>query len=109
MRINTGTDFDNIPEQDQIRYISVFGDQVKTALNGNVSFLDNIRGSIQIVSFQATAQDVQINHGLNSLPNGYFLIGSSVPMSIYDGVQRSDRTVIYLRSNAIGAAKVFIF
>ena len=109
MRITTGTDFDNIPEDDRIRYIGIFGDQVKNAVNGNISFLDNIRCAIRDVLFSASGVDTQINHGLGGLPNGYILVSASAPMAIYSGDQGSDRQYIYLRSNAIGSAKVLIF
>lgn len=109
MKITIGTDFENNKEEDQARYIGVFADQVKNAVNGNLTFSDNVRCAIREVAFTAANVDVQVNHGLNNIPTGYIQSSASAAMSIYDGSAASDKTYIYLRSNAVGSSKVLIF
>jgi hypothetical protein len=77
--------------------------------NGRVSFVDNVQGVVLPVEFTAADTTVEVTHALNYIPNGYVLVGSSAAMVIYDGDGVSTRSVIYLKSDAIGTARIKIF
>jgi predicted secreted protein len=61
------------------------------------------------VSFTAADTDVEIRHGLGFVPQNYFVVGCSAAMNVYDGSEDATSKFYYLRSDAIGTARVFLF
>lgn len=101
---------DNVIEPDaKLKAIGIFLKDVYSILNRNISFADNIRGAKLSVTFGAANVDTQIRHGLDFVPTNYILVKSSVAMSVYDGSIGPDKNFIYLRSDGIGVAEIFLF
>jgi hypothetical protein len=103
-------DVPNITEQAEYsvakKWIQNALDNLKTVVN-SLTLSDNFRARIIDVTFVANT-DLEIQHGLGTVPSGYFLIRASVAMSIYAGSGTPTRQVINLRSDASGTATVVI-
>ncbi len=101
---------DNITEpENKLKAIGNFLKDVYSILNKNVSFADNVRGAMITVTFGAANVDKQIRHGLDFVPTNYWAVKSSVAMNVYDGSVDPDKTYIYLKSDAVGTADIFLF
>lgn len=94
---------------DLVRYLAPFVEDTEQIINGNIEFNDNIKGQKLTVTFDSANVEVQVSHGLGRVAQGYFLVGSSVAMSIYDGTTANTAGNLYLRSNAAGVAQVMLF
>lgn len=110
MLIQASSEFSDLKQDsEKFRYIQLFAQSTKNAVNGNLEVLKNIKCVIKEVSFTATNTDTLVNHGLGFTPNAYILAGSTVAMSIYDGSQTANSSNIVLKSNAVGTARILIF
>jgi hypothetical protein len=78
-------------------------------INGNITFQDNLRGSIIAVNFSDANTDKTIRHSLNRVPLGYLLIESDDQTTIYTGSIKKTTDTITLRSSAIAETTLFIF
>jgi len=58
---------------DLTRFLQPFVTQVGQAINGNLTFKDNINSST-VVQYFGTTMPISINHGLNTTPVGYLAI-----------------------------------
>ena len=96
-------------EEERSRATTLFLKDLYNILNKGFTLDDNAKGALIEVSFTATNTDTQIRHQLDFVPSNYLVCGSSVAMQVYDGSATTDRTYVYLRSTAIGTARVFIF
>lgn len=83
--------------------------QIQEILNNGLTPTENQDGQLLQVSFTAADAEQGIPHALGRVPTLYYILGSSAAMSVYDGVSSNTSSVIYLRSSAIGSAKIFIF
>jgi len=109
-KIRSSGDLSNIKDDKEFRrFCSIVINDIVSTVNGNLGLTENTDGSLQSVDFTSANAEVGITHNLNRLPLGYILAGSSVAMSLYDGVTPSDKKYIYLKSNAAGTAKIYIF
>jgi len=96
-------------EEDRTKAIGLFLKDVYSILSHGWTFQDNAKGALLNVTFTAANSEVKIRHGLDFVPSNYLLCGSTAAMSLYDGVTAADKQFFYLRSSAIGSAKVFLF
>ena len=96
-------------EADQAQAITLFLKDVYNILNRGILLKDNVKGALLGVTFSTANADIEIRHGLDFVPSNYIVVGTSAAMSIYDGVTSGDRSFFYLRSSAVGTARVFIF
>lgn len=109
MKITTPINVDNVQKlEDIIRYSGILFGQIKDAINGKLSFVDNIDCSIKDVTFPAGSKEVKISHNLNAIPAGYVKV-SGPNISVYDGDTDSTKTDIYLKATGAGVAKIIIF
>ncbi len=91
------------------RFSSIIFADIIRAVNGNLSFEDNINTKRIDVSFTAANTDTLVNHNLGRIPQGYILIKSNAATSIYDGSLESTEQLIYLKASAISEATILIF
>src|SRR6267142_6463697 len=99
MRV-TNFDVKNVTSLDDVqRFISQTITQIVTIVNGKATFTDNIDCRLVNVTFTASAVDTQVTHNLGRTTVGYFLTGSSTPMSIYIGVNTGNINNIFVRTN----------
>lgn len=110
MKITQDSNLDRIEEQkEQMRFLSIFCDQVTTMLNNGLLFSDNFNQKTLSVTFSAVNTDTAINHGLGRVPQGYIVIGRSANLVVYNGASQWTSSLIYLRSSALGSANMFVF
>lgn len=91
------------------RFVTIILDDIFDQINGRIEFEKNIYARIVSVNFPTANVEVRVPHTLNRVSNGYYLIGSDVAMSLYDGVSINEVNVLFLRSNQSGNARVLIF
>lgn len=84
-----------------------------TQVNGKLTLKDNMdmSGPVQ-VTFPNTTNPVKVNHGLNRVPGYFLVVNCTAAMSLFQPQSLSyawNDTAIYLQSNAVGTATIFIF
>lgn len=109
MRITEGSDIDRLKPEEQPRYITRFLTQVAEAMNNNLSFVDNFNASTVAVPFSTANTDTAVLHGLGRVPVGYIVIGQNAAMSVYDGASANTTSLLYLRSSAVGTARLLVY
>lgn len=78
-------------------------------LNSGITFQDNIRGRVIDVVFSAANSEVAVSHGLNITPTGFISVKPTAAMVLYDSGKAWDKNNVYLKSSAIGTARIFLF
>jgi len=92
------------------RQLQIFASNIESILNSGITFKDNIRCQIIEVLFDVSNTDKQINHQLNYVPTGYYVVRKSAVIDIYDGASNVfQKTYVTLRSSATGTVSVLIF
>ena len=108
--IKSSGNLDNLESLDQLKqYVSIYLSENSDVCNGNLEFGLNIKSSLISCTFSAVNSDQKFSHALGKTPNGYFIVGKSANMNVYDGAPANDSVSIYLRSTAVGTAKVMVF
>lgn len=95
--------------EDLIRQCGIAFSRVSVAFNGGLDLADNVRGKVANITFLTANQETKIDHNLGYKPKGYFLIGSTAALSIYDGLNGSTEKSTYLKSSAVGSARILFF
>lgn len=109
-KITQSTDFDRLQTlEDLKRYLNKFGEDVVAQVNGGLTFAENLDATTVSVTFSSANTDTALAHGLNRIPTGYILVGSTAAMGLYDGVNASTASLLYLRASATGTARVLIY
>lgn len=109
MKITAAADVSNVKGDDVQRFVSAFLTQTQDAINGNLTFSENIKAKVVSVNFTSANNQVQVSHGLGQTPTGYILVGSSAAMSLYNGTSANTGELLYIRSSAVGSASVLVF
>jgi len=92
------------------RFLNIFSEDVRSVVNGNLNFQDNISCFITAVSFPTADVTVGIAHNLGRIPIGYVLIRSPAATILYDGSEAFTRNTLSLRSTvALNNVTVLIF
>lgn len=90
-------------------WLATFAKDTIQQVNGNITFIDNIKCSILDVDFPVANQDVTFRHILGKVPVAYLLIGTDNPTALYTGTIAANNQTITLQSNAIATTKVLVF
>ena len=90
------------------RFIAQVVEPLVTEVNGRLQFTSNMQTTLTTITFTATNTDTPIDHGLGSVPVGWFLVSPSAAMQVYQVTASTDK-VLTLRSSAIGTAQVLAF
>lgn len=109
MKINSAGESPGETTQELQKFLAFFSKDVVLALNGNLTFADNLRCQIIDVSFTAANTNKVISHSLKRVPSGYFTVRSSAGAILYDGTTVSDLKSITLKSTAIATMTLVIF
>lgn len=106
----TATDFSNVKDPDELtRFIAIFKDETNRILNSGIIFVDNFNSKILSVTFAAANTDTQVTHNLGRAPGGYLVFKLDAPLIVYDGVQPTTDSSIFLRASATGTATIMLF
>lgn len=109
MRVVTRLTLSNVRNQEElIRYASQDISSIADILNGGLDFT-NFRAATVDVVFKAANSSQQVTHKLGKIPTGYIVVKKSVSMVVYDGVGDATDQDIFLKSSAIGTARLVIF
>lgn len=110
MKIYHPTSISNVTSgEDLQKYSSMTIELLVAAVNGNITFEDNVSCKIVTAEFTQANVDLKIEHGLSKVPNGYFATNLSAAMILYNGSTSFDDRNAYLRSSATGTAKILFF
>lgn len=108
MKITTPINIDNVTTLgDVIRYSGILIGQMKDAINGGISYSDNIACAVKTVSFTASGAELRVSHNLGSIPFGYIKVGGA-NITVYDSSTPATKTDIYLKATGAGSAKLVI-
>lgn len=95
--------------EDLRRFQDVLNQEVVSAINGRISFTENMDENVIQVTFASANTDTVLNHTLKRIPVGYLPVNQSVAMQIYTGAGTATTTNFYLRSTVAGTATVLLF
>ncbi len=84
-------------------------DEIQTILNSGITFSDNFKAAFTSATFSSIDSEVAVSHGLSKIPTGYIIIGSTAALSVYDSGTANTDTNLYLKSNAVGTARLLVF
>jgi len=74
---------------------------LKSILDGGLSFEDNMDVSLVTVTSDATpGTEFSVSHGLGKVPTGYIVYKQGGAGTIYNGPTANTATTLYLRSDA---------
>lgn len=110
MRSVAQSDFNDIKDFEAAKpFLTRLCNELIKIINGNITISDNVAPYLVDVVFPAANTEVSVPHVLRFEPSGYLKVGSSAAMTIYNGLTANTADRIYLRSSAIGTAKIWIF
>jgi hypothetical protein len=108
-KLTASVDFDRVKAEEMPRFINLFAEQVESLINNGLTFSDNFDAKIVSVSITTADTDFAVAHGLGREPLGYFVIGQTANMGVYNGSRANSASVLYLRASAVGTASVLVF
>lgn len=107
--VQSSVDLQNSEPNNLRVYVTRFLKQLLTQFNGNIQFRQNIKSSsLLTVLFSQINVDTTFTHDLGKSPQGYILVGATVPAVLYSGDVPWTPTTMTLRSNAIGTVFLFV-
>lgn len=110
MKLKTVQNLGNLQEIEELsRFVAQFAQDVVSVVNGNLSLLENLKGTLVDVTFSAISTDVQIPHQLRSVPTGYIVVGRSADIQVFDGAAENTSQFLYVRASALGTARLYVF
>lgn len=109
MKIKAGSAVSNLDTEEFKRYVSIWIDQASDVINGRLSLSDNFDAQFISVQFSAINTQVEVGHTLGRIPQGYIVVGLSAALTVYDGNATNTSAVLYLKSSAVGTARLFVF
>lgn len=105
---NNWWNIQNLKETERIPTLTRMLKDFYNILNKGIVPVDNFRGAYLTCVFTATDTNTAFKHGLSFVPQNYFVVGTSVAMSIYDG-NSNDSSFVNLKSTVAGTARIFVF
>lgn len=108
-KVTASYDFDRLPEDEVVRYLSIWAEQVSRVINGDIGIADNLKVAIKEVTFTAANTDTAIQTGLNYIANYYIQLNSTVDALVYNGSRDNQVGVLYLKTTQAGTATILIF
>lgn len=109
-KIKVPHDLTNLNDDKEFRrYSSIVIGEIVELLNGGMLPQDNFNTQLISCTFMALNTETSFNHGLNRVPSGYMVFGSTKAMNLFDGTTDNNNTKIYLQSSATGVCRVLVF
>lgn len=106
MKIKVPLSVSNIKSWEELRkYVSITLDQIVTAINGQIEFIDNCATSQVSVVIPASGE-IGVPHTLGRVPNGYLVAKSSAGIIVFDGTTANTSSNLYVQGT--GAANVVL-
>jgi len=102
--------FQNIKTLEElIRWVGASVEDIVRAINGRISFVENVDAQNITVSFGSANADVSFGHSLDRVPSGWVVISQTAAMSVYLGSKSATRADFTLRSSAVGSVTILLF
>ena len=109
-KLSQESSIDRLTEpKEQVRFISIFFDQLVRILNNGLTFADNFDLKTVNVSFSSAVTNQAISHNLGRVPIGYIVIRRSANLSVWDGTSPFTSSYFYLASDAAGSVTLLVF
>lgn len=108
-RVTASTDIQNVKPEDVPKFTELALEDVVKAINGGISFSDNIDCKIVPITFGAANTQQAVGHGLGRVPSGYLVVSSNVATSVYNGSSGSSTSQIYLQSSLPATVSLLFF
>lgn len=97
----------NVESIDDVRTILTrLIQDVAGILNRGIRVGDQFPGNVQSITFTGAGVEVQVNHGLGRIPDGYLVLSRSASVTIYDGATTNTDAVGYLRASGAATATI---
>ena len=110
MKIKTTQDVSNVTTWEELRkFQAQINGAIVSIVNGDLSFVENIRSTIANVTFPSANKTVAVAHSVGAAPSGYVVIKRSSAIAVFDGATPATTTDIYLQADAAGTVTVLIF
>lgn len=110
MKIKVPQDISNVDKWEDLRkFVSQTLDQVVDAINGRISFNENVDAALVSVTFPAAGQTVAVKHNLNRVANNYIITKSNAVLVAADGDKPNEIGVTYVQSNDAGTLQLLVF
>jgi hypothetical protein len=95
--------------EDLARFLTNFTRALLQQVNGNLNFVQNISayGPVSVV-FATANSDVVVPHTLNRSPGGFIVINASKAMRVFQGNGTWTNTQIFLQSDTIATATIYV-
>lgn len=91
------------------RFITGFIQALIQQVNGGLDFGANVRAyGPAPITFVTANTDVRIVHTLGKVPTGYLVVNSSVAMRVFNGATAWTQNTIFLRSDTVGVATIYV-
>lgn len=107
--ITANTNFDQVKDDQLTKWLTIFGKDVVSTVNGNLDFLKNFKCRVVQVNFSAANVQQAITHGLGFVPIGCVQIKQSTAGHVIEGDTPWTKGVIYVKRNTVGACTLLIF
>ena len=110
MKTTASTDLGEVQTIEELkRFVSIALTDHARILNGMISFSDNLQPNLISATFLAANTETSFPHNLGKVPRGYIPVSLSANMVVYDGSTKNDSNRFYLKANATGVAKLWVF
>lgn len=110
MKFTASTDIDRLSNTDDVkRYVSIALDNISQVLNNGIFFADNFNAKLLTITFAAANTEQVVMHGLGRTPLGYFSVGQTAALTIYDGSSENTSSLLYLKASATGTCRLWVY
>ncbi len=110
MRLKRPNDFTGLGTLELLKnWLTQFAQEAQKAINGRLTLHENTDPSLVTAVFTAANTEQSFNHLLGQVPQGYIVVYKSASMTVYDGTTQPTADRIYLKSSALGTARVWVF
>lgn len=108
-QVKSNSNLDNVKKEDLARYVSIALGDIVNQMNGGLEFKYNLMSSsLLTVTFSKINTDVQVNHDAGFIPKGFIVINPSAAMIIFKGILPWTQNTIFLQSNVVGTAALYV-
>lgn len=108
-KVTESVDFDRVADDQLKKFLSKFGDQLLTVINGGLDFQSNFSCKLLSVTFSAANTNTSVSHGLGRVPTGYIPYQKSASLNVYDGTSANSASTLNLRASATGTVGLIVF
>lgn len=100
----------NLKTIDEVtRWIALTIDTVKDAINGGLTFGDNVQVALVTQTFSAANQELRFDHTLNRIADNYIIVKASADLRLFDGSTSNVKNSTYIKASGAGTVTAMMF